>query len=120
MLTLLQGIYPTVIIVLVCLKMSWENSVLSTSLPNSTVRYAHPVTSTISTDPSELYSNPGLRSRILGNGAEIEMEPRPPSGIKIQAVTVKEVWDDKKREEVVDIRRSIRFNDNSHEKHEAL
>ena len=48
------------------------------------------------------------------------MEPRPPSGIKIQAVTVKEVWDDKKREEVVDIRRSIRFNDDSHEKHEAL
>ncbi|KAK7677374.1 hypothetical protein QCA50_019705 [Cerrena zonata] len=107
MLGQITGIYPTVIIVLVCLKMTWESAVVSRTLPTSGLHYASP--------PIASVTSRGLRStRVIGDGSEHDPESSTPqtlSAIKIQAVTVHEVWHDQISEDIMDIRNTMHDNE---------
>lgn len=65
-----QGIYPTVIVVLVRLKLSWENTVVDTSLLTSVVQFAQPPISSVGTNTN--ITSRGLHGMMFGDGGGVD------------------------------------------------
>lgn len=105
----MQGIYPTVIIVLVCLKMTWEDNMLSMTLPTSTLQYARQQVTSVGSDTSEVNNTIGLRSRIFGNRNAVNSSSthNTSSTLKVQTITLQEVWHDLPCEEIIDIKSTM-------------
>ncbi|KAK7687983.1 hypothetical protein QCA50_008353 [Cerrena zonata] len=66
----MTGIYPTVIVVLVRLKLSWENTVVDTSLLTSVVQFAQPPISSVGTNTN--ITSRGLHGMMFGDGGGVD------------------------------------------------